>query len=60
MNKKKVLEYQGKFYESYWDLINALPIDQRPVFDEEELWQWEKWYVQNHLKIDVQEHTLEK
>jgi len=57
--KRYVIEYDGKFYKDYIDLFWALPEEQRPKFDDEEGWYWEKWFAKDFLKLDVQEHTLE-
>ena len=56
--KKYVIEYNGKFYRDYFDLMQDLPDDKKPTLDEDEAWNWEKWFVTNFLKLDVKEHEL--
>ena len=53
--KKYVIEYNGKFYRDYFDLMQDLPDDKKPTLDEDEAWNWEKWFVTNFLKLDVKE-----
>lgn len=61
MDKKKIYEYDGKFYESYWALFydQIEKKDQLPEgYDQSALFPWEEWFIKHYLKLEVKEHTL--
>lgn len=64
MVKKKVIEYEGKLYESYYTLFNALakahklPEGAEEDFDDPELYQMERFIITKVMGLEVAEKEV--